>query len=127
MNPIAEFREEAGITQPALHQKLNWKQSRLANYESGARPLKLEDAWKIVKSLNELGAKCTLDRVFPQQSSAYVRAAYRRTYELSIGSVCISCGDTQESILRAQGWKTGGAFDAGHFLGKGARPEQMLF
>lgn len=51
---------------------------------------------------------------------------YRRTYELSIGSGCISCGDTQESILRAQGWKTGGAFDAGHFLGKGARPELRL-
>jgi len=75
MNLIAEFREEAGITQAALHRKLNWKQSRLANYESGARPLKLDDARKIVQALNELGAKCTLDRVFPQQSSAYVRAA----------------------------------------------------
>jgi hypothetical protein len=51
---------------------------------------------------------------------------YRRNYELSIGSGCISCGDTQESILSAQGWKTGGAFDAGHFLGKGARPELRL-
>ena len=51
---------------------------------------------------------------------------YRRTYELRIGSGCISCGETQESILRAQGWKTGGAFDAGHFLGKGARPELRL-
>lgn len=51
---------------------------------------------------------------------------YRRTYELSIGSGCISCGDTQESILSAQGWKTGGAFDAGHYLGKGARPELRL-
>ncbi|AZF05641.1 helix-turn-helix transcriptional regulator [Pseudomonas sp. R5-89-07] len=75
MNLIAEFREEAGITQAALHRKLNWKQSRLANYESGARPLKLEDARKIVQALNELGAKCTLDRVFPQQSTADVRAA----------------------------------------------------
>ncbi|NMY08540.1 hypothetical protein HBO38_08780 [Pseudomonas veronii] len=51
---------------------------------------------------------------------------YRRTYELSIGSGCISCGGSQESILHAQGWKTGGAFDAGHFLGKGARPELRL-
>ena len=39
MNRIAELREAAGITQAALHRKLNWKQSRLANYESGARPL----------------------------------------------------------------------------------------
>lgn len=51
---------------------------------------------------------------------------YRRTYELSIGSGCISCGKSQESILAAQGWKTGGAFDAGHFMGKGARPELRL-
>ena len=51
---------------------------------------------------------------------------FRRTYELSIGSGCISCGESQESILAAQGWKTGGAFDAGHFLGKGARPELRL-
>ena len=51
---------------------------------------------------------------------------YRRTYELSIGSGCISCGESQESILAAQGWKTGGAFDAGHFMGKGARPELRL-
>lgn len=51
---------------------------------------------------------------------------YRRTYELSIGSGCISCGESQELILNAQGWKTGGAFDAGHFLGKGARPELRL-
>lgn len=51
---------------------------------------------------------------------------YRRNYELSIGSGCISCGEPQEAILAAQGWKTGGAFDAGHFLGKGARPELRL-
>ncbi|QJI21435.1 helix-turn-helix domain-containing protein [Pseudomonas [fluorescens] ATCC 17400] len=75
MNLIAEIREGAGITQAALHRKLNWKQSRLANYESGARPLKLEDARKIVQALNDLGAKCTLDRVFPQRSTANSRAA----------------------------------------------------
>ena len=51
---------------------------------------------------------------------------YRRTYELSIGSGCMSCGESQESILAAQGWKVGGAFDAGHFMGKGARPELRL-
>lgn len=51
---------------------------------------------------------------------------YRRTFELSIGSGCISCGKTQEEVQAAQGWKTGGAWDAGHFLGKGARPELRL-
>lgn len=51
---------------------------------------------------------------------------YRRLYELSIGSGCISCGKSQEEIKAAQGWKTGGAFDAGHWMGKGARPELRL-
>jgi hypothetical protein len=51
---------------------------------------------------------------------------YRRTYELSIGSGCISCGKSQAEVQGAQWWKTGGAFDAGHFLGKGARPELRL-
>jgi len=51
---------------------------------------------------------------------------YRRTFELSIGSGCISCGESQETILAAQGWKVGGAFDGGHFMGKGARPELRL-
>lgn len=51
---------------------------------------------------------------------------YRRTYELSIGSGCISCGKTQSEVQESQGWKTGGAWDGGHFLGKGARPELRL-
>lgn len=62
---------------------------------------------------------------FVQEAEKAVRD-YRRTYELSIGSGCMSCGLSQEEILAAQGWKTGGAFDAGHFLGKGARPELRL-
>jgi len=51
---------------------------------------------------------------------------HRRTYELSIGSGCMSCGQSQEEVRAAQGWKVGGAFDAGHFMGKGARPELRL-
>ena len=51
---------------------------------------------------------------------------YRRTYELSIGSGCMSCGKDQHTIQAEQGWKTGGAWDGGHFLGKGARPELRL-
>lgn len=50
----------------------------------------------------------------------------RRLEELALGSGCISCGKSQEEILAAQGWKTGGAFDAGHWMGKGARPELRL-
>lgn len=51
---------------------------------------------------------------------------YRRVYELSIGSGCMSCGKDQAQVAAEQGWKTGGAWDGGHFLGKGARPELRL-
>lgn len=85
------------------------------------------------KALAEVGRKEIKERKEALKSrSDHLKDAeksvrdYRRTYELSIGSGCISCGESQESILSAQGWKTGGAFDAGHFLGKGARPELRL-
>lgn len=51
---------------------------------------------------------------------------YRRMYELSIGSPCISCGKSQEEVRETQGWKIGGAWDGGHWMGKGARPELRL-
>ena len=65
MNRVREIREEAGITQAALHRQLKWNQSRLANYESGARAPGLAEARQIVAALNKLGAKCRLDDVFP--------------------------------------------------------------
>lgn len=65
MNNIATVREKAGITQIDLYTKLNWRQSRLSNYEGSRRPLKLSDARQIVSALNSLGAKTTLDEVFP--------------------------------------------------------------
>ena len=95
-----------------------------------------------IKGVNEAKARKSLDQVgrsvIKERKEALKTRAdhlkdaekavrdYRRTYELSIRSGCISCGESQESILAAQGWKTGGAFDAGHFLGKGARPELRL-
>lgn len=85
------------------------------------------------KALAEVGRRSIKERKDALKSRAdHMKDAekavrdYRRTYELSIGSGCISCGESQESILHAQGWKTGGAFDAGHFMGKGARPELRL-
>lgn len=62
---------------------------------------------------------------FIQDATKAVQA-YRRLYELSIGSGCISCGKSQAEVEAAQGWKTGGAWDGGHFLSKGARPELRL-
>lgn len=44
----------------------------------------------------------------------------RRLEELKKGSGCISCGRSQEEVQAADGWKPGGAWDAGHYLSVGA-------
>ena len=38
------------------------------------------------------------------------------------GLPCISCGRPEHEIEAEQGWKTGGAWDAGHFRSRGAAP-----
>ena len=60
-----------------------------------------------------------------QQAEKAVRD-YRRNYELMKGSGCISCGRSQQEVIGTDGWKPGGAFDAGHYHGKGARPNLRL-
>ncbi len=75
MNRIAIVRERAGITQVELYKKLNWRQSRLSNYEGGKRPLKLSDARQIVAALNELGANECFDDVFPTECTASISPA----------------------------------------------------
>ena len=36
---------------------------------------------------------------------------------------CISCGRTNEQVRETEGWKTGGDWDCGHYLTRGAFPE----
>lgn len=68
MNRIADIRREAGIAQRALVNELGWSQGRLSNYEACTRMPCLADCRAIVRSLNKLGAVCTLDDVFPPES-----------------------------------------------------------
>ncbi|WP_414538060.1 helix-turn-helix transcriptional regulator [Pseudomonas sp. CAM1A] len=65
MNHVRQIRKGAGISQASLRRKLDWNQSRLANYEAGRRAPGLEEARQIVSALNQLGATCALDDVFP--------------------------------------------------------------
>lgn len=51
---------------------------------------------------------------------------FRRLEELALGSGCISCGRSQQEVVSTDAWKPGGAWDGGHFLSKGARPEMAL-
>jgi len=51
---------------------------------------------------------------------------FRRLEELAAGYGCISCGRTQQEVEGTDAWKPGGAWDGGHMLSKGARPELAL-
>ncbi|CAN7418886.1 helix-turn-helix transcriptional regulator [Aquipseudomonas alcaligenes] len=70
MNRIRETREAAGISQAELYKKLGWRQSRLANYETGNRRPGLNDAREIIAALEGLGVACELDKVFPQPQTS---------------------------------------------------------
>ncbi|EEU9347582.1 helix-turn-helix transcriptional regulator [Escherichia coli] len=70
MNNIANERKKLGITQSALAGACGWNQSRLANYESGIRTPDLESCRRLVKALNKLGSKTTLDGLFPPEHQA---------------------------------------------------------
>ncbi|HET6890509.1 MAG TPA: recombination protein NinG [Pyrinomonadaceae bacterium] len=45
---------------------------------------------------------------------------FRRLEELAKGRSCISCERTREEVQGTDGWKPGGAWDAGHFISVGA-------
>lgn len=69
MNLISHYRKKANISQLALAQQIGWNQPRLANYESNLITPSLEDSRRIVGALNALGARCSLDEVFPPQTN----------------------------------------------------------
>lgn len=60
------------------------------------------------------------------QKAEKVLRRFRRLEELAKGRGCMSCGRTQQEVQGTDGWKPGGAWDGGHFMSKGARPELRL-
>ncbi|WP_105901407.1 helix-turn-helix transcriptional regulator [Vibrio gangliei] len=65
MSKIKVIRGELGVTQETLAKKVGVSQSAMNHYENGNREIKNELGWRIVNALNELGASCTYEEVFP--------------------------------------------------------------
>lgn len=74
MSALRTIRKAAGITQQQLAEKLRLTQAAIGHYETGRRQPGLADARRIVKALNELGAKCTLEDVFPPEDDTRAAA-----------------------------------------------------
>lgn len=65
MSKIKDIRTKLGVTQNELGKKLGVSQGAMNHYENGKREISLTLARKIVHALNQLGANCTFDDVFP--------------------------------------------------------------
>lgn len=65
MSKIKDIRTKLGVTQDALAKKLGVSQGAMNHYENGNREIKLSLGRRIVAALNDLGAQCTFDDVFP--------------------------------------------------------------
>lgn len=70
MNRIKQLRVKKGISQAQLARHMGWLQARISNYEMGKRLPNINDCQQLVKALNELGVKCSLDQVFPLDEAA---------------------------------------------------------
>lgn len=85
-----------------------------------------QSAEKVVKRLDRektasrKAAVVTYGELQKKAQAAINRA--RRLEELQKGSGCISCGRSQAEVQAEDGWKPGGAWDAGHYISVGSHP-----
>lgn len=70
MNRIKEFREKARMTRADLGGAVGVHPSAIGHYEDERRVPSLERSREIVVALNEAGANCSLDDVFPPEQGA---------------------------------------------------------
>lgn len=67
MSNLKQFREKASVTQSTLAGRVGMTQGAIAHYENGRRTPGLAECRQILAALNELGAECTLDDLFPAE------------------------------------------------------------
>lgn len=65
MQRIREIREQFSISVKSLSEKSGIEPGSIYHYEKGRRCPSFNQCWDIVNSLNELGANCTFEQVFP--------------------------------------------------------------
>ena len=69
MNRIEHFRKLAKLTQQQAAESAGWKyQSRWSGYERGERTPSVRDAQIIARVLNDHGAHCTMQDIFPMDT-----------------------------------------------------------
>lgn len=66
MTNIKKLLKSISKSQEVLAKEIGISQGAVNHYANGNRKPSYEMAWKIVQALNELGAACSFDEVFPE-------------------------------------------------------------
>jgi hypothetical protein len=123
LQPCCE-KEDCRVRYAIRHIEAKRKRQKM-QLSKAERIAKAEDRKTIKLKLDKLKTPHQRRSELIQQAEKAVRD-YRRVFELNKGSGCMSCGRSQQQVIGTDGWKPGGAFDAGHYHGKGARPNLRL-
>lgn len=70
MSNLRKYRESINVSQTALAEGIGFSQGAIGHWESGRRHPDLKTCRLLVKALNRLGAKVSLDDVFPPENLA---------------------------------------------------------
>lgn len=70
MNNLKKMRENVGLTQLELAQKINVTKASVSNYETGFRKPNLKVAQQIAIAISDSGFSCSVDDLFPYQQAS---------------------------------------------------------
>ena len=69
MQKIRQVRKAAKLSTGDLAKIVGVKNAAFNHYENGRRTPDIHKAWRIVNALNQLGANCSFEDVFPNPES----------------------------------------------------------
>ena len=70
MNNLKKMRENVGLTQLELAQKINVTKASVSNYETGFRKPNLKVAQQIAIAISDSSFSCSVDDLFPYQQAS---------------------------------------------------------
>ncbi|MEX2953581.1 helix-turn-helix transcriptional regulator [Serratia fonticola] len=70
MNNLKTIRKKAGLTSFDLAREMGCTRGSIGHYETGRRLPDIKVAQRLVASLNNLGAECSIEEVFPSETGA---------------------------------------------------------
>ena len=70
MNNLKKIREQSGLTQLDLANKINMTKATISNYETGYRKPNIKIAQQIALEITDSGFCCSVDDLFPLKKAS---------------------------------------------------------